>query len=135
MDSSKYSEKWQERFEFFEKNGCPSSKGHQEALRKVTFSKRIKISMNFFAVFFGIFYFLILGLWKKGLALLGMIFAVAIAIGITEEIVGYELSDAIWNGLGAGFAILYGFSANYSYYLKEVKGDDSWNPFKGIFSK
>ncbi|WP_081990789.1 DUF2628 domain-containing protein [Xenorhabdus nematophila] len=91
--------------------------------------------MNFFALFFGIFYFLILGLWKKGLALLGIAFAVSIAIGITEEIVGYNFSDALWNGLGAGFAILYGFSANYSYYLKEVKGDNSWNPFKGIFTK
>ncbi|CDL79711.1 DUF2628 domain-containing protein [Xenorhabdus cabanillasii] len=133
MDKSKYSEKWQERFEFFENNGSPASKKNREALRNLPFLKQIKINMNFFAVFFNFIYFIILGLWKKGLTLLGFIFAIIFILGIIDSIFSLELSDNFYNAIGVAFAFLYGLSANYAYYLKEIKGDDSWNPFKGIF--
>ncbi|MBD2813833.1 DUF2628 domain-containing protein [Xenorhabdus sp. Flor] len=76
----------------------------------------------------------ILGLWKKGLTLLGIIFAISFILGIIDSIFSLELSDNFYNAtIGVVFAFLYGLSANYAYYLKEIKGDDSWNPFKGIF--
>ncbi|WP_340617965.1 DUF2628 domain-containing protein [Xenorhabdus entomophaga] len=135
MDTSKYSEKWQERFEFFEKNGSPYCKESKEQYMQLTFMKRIKIGMNFFAFFFGIFYFLIIGLWRKGLTLLGMTFLAVAIIGVIESMMGVEFSDAIWRPLGLVFAALNGIVANYAYYLKEVKGEDGWNPFTGVFSK
>jgi hypothetical protein len=27
---------------------------------------------------------------------------------------------------------MYGLSANYAYYLKQVKGSQGWNPFEGL---
>lgn len=27
---------------------------------------------------------------------------------------------------------MWGFTANYAYYLKKVKGLDGWNPFEGF---
>ncbi|MBI6550123.1 DUF2628 domain-containing protein [Xenorhabdus lircayensis] len=134
MDTSKYSEKWQERFEFFEKNGAPSSKEHKEAFKKLSALKRLKINMNFFAFFFGIFYFITIGMWKKGLTILGIGFALFFAFIIFSMIVPIppDYAEIIGTGLGTVMAALYAISANYAYYLKEIKGDDSWNPFKGL---
>jgi len=28
--------------------------------------------------------------------------------------------------------LMYAVATNYAYYLKEVKGEQGWNPFKGI---
>ncbi|MDE9564267.1 DUF2628 domain-containing protein [Xenorhabdus bovienii] len=135
MDISKYSEKWQERFKFFEKNGAPPTQEYREAYRKTPFLKRLKIDMNFIALFFGIFYYLIIGLWKKGLILLGINIAVFSIMGIFGVISGIDISDNIYNAMGVAFSLLNGYIANYAYYLKEIKGDDGWNPFKGIFTK
>ncbi|WP_446470594.1 DUF2628 domain-containing protein [Xenorhabdus stockiae] len=133
MDAPKYSEKWQERFEFFEKNGSPASKKNREEYRKLPFLKKIKINMNFFAFFFGIIYFVIIGLWKKGLVLFGLVFATGFSLGVVQLMLDIEFSDSIYNAIGIAFAGLNGIAANYAYYLKEKKGDNSWNPFKGIF--
>ncbi|CDH07184.1 conserved hypothetical protein [Xenorhabdus bovienii str. oregonense] len=46
-----------------------------------------------------------------------------------------DISDNIYNAMGVAFSLLNGYIANYAYYLKEIKGDDGWNPFKGIFTK
>ncbi|KEZ74361.1 membrane protein, partial [Pseudomonas syringae pv. syringae FF5] len=35
-------------------------------------------------------------------------------------------------GLNVVFSLMYALTANYSYYLKEVKGEQGWNPFKGM---
>ncbi|PHM31153.1 DUF2628 domain-containing protein [Xenorhabdus innexi] len=134
MDTSKYTKTWQERFEFFEKNGAPSSKEHQAAFKKLSFSKRTKINMNFFAFFFGLLYFIALGMWKKGLAILGVGIVIFIIFFIVSIIVPIspETANLISTGLSFAIAGIYAVTANYSYYLKEAKGDDSWNPFKGI---
>ncbi|WP_329888465.1 DUF2628 domain-containing protein [Xenorhabdus bovienii] len=76
---------------------------------------------------FGIFYFLAIGLWKKGLSL--FIFSILLAIGVTS------ISETLIYGTMPLTYIMWGFTANYAYYLKEIKGDDGWNPFKGIFTK
>ncbi|PHM60741.1 hypothetical protein Xsto_03685 [Xenorhabdus stockiae] len=134
MDISKYSKNWQERFKFFEKNGAPSSKEYQAAFKKAPYITRIKINMNFFAFFFGILYFIVLGMWKKGLTILGIGVALFFAFFMISAIVPLSLETANFISifLGATNAALYGVTANYSYYLKEKEGDDSWNPFKGL---
>ncbi|AOM42375.1 DUF2628 domain-containing protein [Xenorhabdus hominickii] len=127
MDISKYPEKWQERFKFFEQNGSPASQDFKVALKNLPAKSRILININWLAFLFGIFYFLFLGLWKKGLSLLAFSFLLIVAISSISEVFIYGATGLIY--------VIWGFTVNYAYYLKEIKGEDGWNPFKDIFTK
>ena len=90
------------------------------------------MSANVIAFFFGPIYFFVLGLWKKNLALIGVIIAVNIVIGVIFAILGMDVPAALGTGLNVVFSMMYALTANYAYYLKEVKGEQGWNPFKGM---
>ncbi len=120
------SEKWQERFSFFDKYGSPKTPEFKAAYKELAFGKRILIGMNIWAFFFGFIYFLILGLWRKALTL----FAINIAI---FTIIGFlPVNNGVINVVGIAVNILWAITANYAYYLKETKNDQSWNPFEGV---
>jgi hypothetical protein len=118
--------KWNTRFSFFERFGGPNSPRYREELKKLPFRQKLIVNGNFFAFFFGPIYFFILGLWKKGLALLGIQVALIVVLMILDA------PDALYRGFGTGFSILYMLLVNYSYYLKRVKGRDGWNPFEAM---
>ena len=126
------SPKWRERFAFFEQHGGPNSPGYQAAFKALPKRKRILININFIAMFFGVIYFLVLGLWKKNLTLLAIIVGVTIGVELVFSAMGQEVPMWFDNGLNVAFALMYGLIANYAYYLKKVKGSQSWNPFEGI---
>ncbi|WP_268801115.1 DUF2628 domain-containing protein [Pseudomonas huanghezhanensis] len=131
--TSKYSAKWQERFAFFDTNGAPGDPRYKAALKTLpTFGKKVLINANVIAFFFGPIYLFVLGLWKKNLALLGTIFLVYVVLVVIFAILGMEFPKALDNGLGVGFSFTYAIVTNYAYYLKEVKGEQGWNPFKGM---
>lgn len=132
MENTQYSEKWQKRFAFFEQYGAPSTAEAKAALKAESFRGRILIGMNFFAFFFGIIYFLILGLWKKGLVMFGITIALALILSIIDAMTGYSMPQGVFTGLGVGISAIWASIANYAYYLKETKGLDSWNPFEGL---
>ena len=130
--SKKYSAKWQARFDFFDRYGAPSSPGFSDALKSLTFRQKFRVNMNLIAFLFGPIYLFVLGLWKKNIMLILIMMAVYTAVIIALAIVGMEFPRYLQVGLGYGFNALYGMTTNYNYYLKERKGDNSWNPFKGI---
>jgi len=130
--SKKYSAKWQARFDFFDRYGAPSSPGFRDALKSLTFRQKFRVNMNLIAFLFGPIYLFVLGLWKKNIMLILIMMAVYTAVIIALAIVGMEFPRYLQVGLGYGFNALYGMTTNYNYYLKERKGDNSWNPFKGI---
>ncbi|WP_369308766.1 DUF2628 domain-containing protein [Providencia rettgeri] len=132
MEQKPYSNKWQKRFEFFDTHGAPDTPAYKDALKAESFGGRILISMNFFAFFFGIIYFLILGLWKKGLVLLGISIGLGIVLNIIDFMIGGTIPNGVYSGLSIGISALWAMIANYAYYLKETKGLDGWNPFEGI---
>jgi hypothetical protein len=133
QSTGKYSAKWQERFSFFETYGAPNDPRFKPALKALPkFSKKVLINANIIAYFFGPIYLFVLGLWKKNLALLGIMFAVYFGLSILFAIIGMEFPKPLDLGLSIGFAMMYALTTNYSYYLKEVKGEQSWNPFKGM---
>jgi hypothetical protein len=45
---------------------------------------------------------------------------------------GTESPRALDSGMSAAFSVMYAIMTNYAYYLKEVKGEQSWNPFEGM---
>jgi len=126
------SPKWQERFAFFEQHGGPSSPGFKEAFKALPKRKRLLINVNFIALFFGVIYFFVLGLWRKNLSLLAIVFALSMTVEIAFYVTGQDVPRAVNNALNFACGIMYAFTVNYAYYLKKVKGSQSWNPFEGM---
>lgn len=131
--TGKYSAKWQERFNFFDTYGAPSDPRFKEALKALPgFKKKLLVNANVIAFFFGPIYLFVLGLWKKNLALLGIFLAINIALSVIFAILGMEFPRPLSTGLSIALSMMYALMANYAYYLKEVKGEQGWNPFKGM---
>ncbi|MGF6417321.1 ABC-type multidrug transport system fused ATPase/permease subunit [Stenotrophomonas sp. AN71] len=125
VDLSRFSPKWQFRFTFFQQHGAPKEPGFKQAWKALSFGDRLKVNINFFAFFFGFIYLLILGMWRKALVVIG--------IGIVLTIVSLFLPDVVARPLFIAMNFLVASSTNYSYYLEQVKGKASWNPFEGMF--
>lgn len=119
------SPKWQYRFDFFRQHGAPKTKEYREALKALPFAGKMKVNINLFALFFGWVYLFILGMWRKALTVLG--------INVVLIIASFFLPDLVMRALFAAVGIAVGMSTNYGYYLEKVKGQESWNPFEGLF--
>ncbi|MDZ3992171.1 DUF2628 domain-containing protein [Pseudomonas sp. Teo4] len=132
QDVATYSAKWQERFAFFDAHGAPNAPTYKEALKQLPFKKKILVNGNFIAFFFGPIYLFVLGLWKKNLALLGIIILASMVVDILFGLAGMETPKPVDAGFGMVVNLLYALSTNYAYYLKERKGEQGWNPFKGM---
>lgn len=127
-----YSEKWQQRFAFFDEHGAPNSPTFKPALLKLPFKQKIRINANIIAFFFGPIYLFVLGLWKKNLTLIGILIALTIVTEIFYSATNFAYAKQVNFGVGFGMNILYAISTNYAYYLKEIKGEQGWSPFKGM---
>lgn len=119
-----YSKKFKECFEFFDQHGAPGTRPYSQALKAMPFAKRFWFMTNFMAFFFSFVYYFVKGLWKQGLVLVGITVLLSVVVAVLPQGMGY--------GVGVGYSILLGMSASYQLYLKEIKGVDTWNPFKGI---
>lgn len=122
-DLSQYSPKWQFRFGFFERHGL-GGPGYKEAFKALGFGQRIKLGMNFWAFFFTWAFFLVMGMWRKALSLIGLWLVLIVIAAFLPEGVG--------RGLGIAWSAMVASIANYAYYLHKVKGSSSWNPFEGF---
>jgi hypothetical protein len=118
---------WQTRFDFFRRFGLPrSSQESREAYRVLSLDQRMNISANVLAFVFGPVYFLAKGMWRKGLVLILVEFAVIFLFGM----LGFS---EIWlRAIGVGFAILATLIANYSFFLHKTRASTSWNPLEGF---
>ena len=132
QDSSKYNAKWQERFAFFDAHGAPNAPDYKSAMQQLPVKQKIKINANIIAFFFGPIYLFVLGLWKKNLTLLAILIAISLALDVVFALVDVSFAKQINFAVGFCFNLLYALSTNYAYYLKERKGEQGWNPFKGM---
>ncbi|MNI89161.1 hypothetical protein D3C73_1465310 [compost metagenome] len=64
-------------------------------------------------------------MWRKALVVIG--------INIVLIAVSLVLPDIVARALFIAMNFLVASSTNYSYYLEQVKGNTSWNPFEGMF--
>ncbi|WP_426144023.1 DUF2628 domain-containing protein [Pseudomonas sp. DWP3-1-2] len=129
---SKYSEKWQERFAFFDAHGAPNAPGFKEALMKLPFKNKVRVNANIIAFFFGPIYLFVLGLWKKNLTMIAILLTMNILLEIVYALTDFAYAKQLNFAVGFGMNTLYLFITNYAYYLQEVKGEQGWNPFKGM---
>ena len=121
--------KWEKRFAFFDKVGSPFSREASAASRDLKFGERAGIFFNIWAMLFGVIYFIILGIPKRGIVILAISVAVAMALWGVETFVDYS-PNWYWFVVWA----IYGGTANYYYYIKVRYGRDEWNPAKDLFS-
>lgn len=131
---ARYNEKFRKCFEFFDQHGAPGTPSYKQALKAMPFGQRFWFMFNFPVIFFGWIYFAMKGLVKQGLALIGITLLVFLSgvlvirlLGV-PDVIGMTLLMAVW----LGFVMLVSSTVNYQIYLKEIKGVDTWNPFKGI---
>lgn len=132
MGNNIVSGNWQKKFDFYEENGVPGSPGYRKALAKSPFPMQISLSMNAMAFIFGIVYFCVLGLWKKGLMLLLSFFVLVIVTGILEQTYGEDF-EFVYQIIGMTYAVVGATIVDSAYYLKKVKGIDNWNPFENVY--
>lgn len=123
--------KWQERFAFIEQHGRPGSATYKQALRGLSFGKRILVNSSILAFFFGPIYWFVLGLWKKNLAMLGLILAIVGIESLFEMLTGIAVHTAVDNGIRVAISLSYAILTPYAYYLNRVKNHQGWNPFEG----
>ncbi|MHA7662855.1 DUF2628 domain-containing protein [Mycolicibacterium sp. HS_4_1] len=124
--SSTVSPSWQKRFDFFNAYGLPNSTPESRAAyRALSFMDRLKLTSNILAFLFGPIYFFVKGMWRKGLTLLGIFFAVEVVLVVLD------VPDSLVRGIGFGLAAIAMTTANYAYYLHVVRGSQSWNLFEG----
>lgn len=90
FDRTQLSPKWQFRFAFFDRHGGPKDPAYKEALKTLPFGEKLKVGMNFYALFFGFIYFFILGLWRKPLGLIG----VGLVVGIVASFLPASIGNA-----------------------------------------
>lgn len=134
MANNEVSEKWRDRFKFFNQHGLPGTVTYRAARSQLTFSRRLKIDCNGYAFIFGFLYFCILGLWKKGLVLFVTAIVISLLIGFIEGLMHVNL-NALQKLINVGYMYVCSTSANTAYYLRMVKGLDSWNPLQGLTRK
>ncbi|ODR11920.1 hypothetical protein BHQ15_01095 [Mycolicibacillus koreensis] len=117
---------WRSRFEFFDAYGLQTTTlAAREAYKALPLGRRLRISSNFLAFLFGPIYFFVKGMWRKGLALLGLTVAVGVA-GMS-----LNLSDSLASAFGTAMGLVAMMTANYAYYLHVRADSRSWNPFEG----
>lgn len=117
---------WQKRFDFFNAYGLPNSTPESRAAyRALSFMDRLKLTSNILAFLFGPIYFFVKGMWRKGLTLLGIFFAVEVVLVVLD------VPDSLVRGIGFGLAAIAMTTANHAYYLHVVRGSQSWNLFEG----
>ena len=118
---------WRKRFAFFADHGSAFSPGGAEALRKLPFWTGASIRSNVWGFIFGPLYFLFLGMWKRGMAIV----AAVIAIGLIAERLFGSSADGPVAVLSSVFCSM---TVNYARYIKVTEGRDEWNPIADIFT-
>ena len=124
--------KWRECFDFYDAHGAPNSPEFRAAFKELSGRQKRRININLFGFFFGALYFFVLGMWKRGLTLLAIVVGVTVLEIVVTMVTGVDIPRAVDFGINIGLAMLSAMTVNYSYYLKQMKGNNGWNPFEGM---
>lgn len=121
------SDSWRWKFDFFDTYGLPSASPEAKAAyRNLSLMAKLRLTSNILAFLFGPLYFVVKGMWRKGLTLLALTITVAVVLVVLD------VNETLGRGIGMGIAALAMSTANYAYFLHVVRGSQSWNPFEGF---
>lgn len=110
--------KYKNLFETIDNAGGLNNRGglNSAGIKHLTFPEKMRISFNPWAFLFGIFYFIYVGMWKKGLGLLLIGFLLVVA----GQIFLHNNSGTI------AANILFGLRANVALYKEYELGQKTW---------
>ncbi|TWI63514.1 uncharacterized protein DUF2628 [Pseudoduganella lurida] len=112
---------WRRRFALIEQAGGPTF----EKIRTLPLRERFRAAFNVWALFFGPFYFMAKGMWKRAItltvALIGSNFAVNVILAAMGAPEG--AADAAFH---AGGPVTFAAVCNLAYYKAKVLGDWGW---------
>lgn len=114
-------EVWKKRFELIERAGGLK----MTRLKDLSFGERIRCNFNLLAGLFGPIYYATKGMWKRGLAYVGLGLAGIVMLETLISLAGFgHLLDGVhYTG---GWIGLFAYQANRDYYKKIVLGDNRW---------
>ena len=115
------SQNWQARFALIEKAGGPKL----PKLKALSPGERFRVVMSFWAFFFGPFFYLAKGMWRKAITLSVLGYGIVFVAIFVLVLSGYE-DEALFRGLGFGVSALFGIRAIPDYYRKMVLADNRW---------
>lgn len=113
------SDAWKAKFYLIERAGGIKL----QKFKELSFGERIKVNNNILCFLFGPIYYIIKGMWKKGITLSLIILVISIPIILGLESLGLEKFE---KSLGYGFAAIYAARANRDYYKKMVLDENGW---------
>lgn len=117
--STDLSPAWRARFELIDKAGGASLPG----LKSLSMGERFKL-MNWWALFFGAFYYIAKGMWRKGIALAVVLVLASMVVSLIIDMLALPIySDGLTTGASAA---LFSLRANIDYYKKIVLGQNGW---------
>ena len=119
IESLAVSRRWKNKFRLFEKAGG----ANLSRLRDLSLSERIKITFNFLSFLFGPIYYVIKGMWRKGLVLFVVCAGVVLTLAFGLELAGLGRLNS---SLGYGVGIVFATRANIDYYKKMVLQQNGW---------
>lgn len=111
------SKSWKEKFSIIEKAGGVKLPKNRE----LTFRERSKAIFNVWGWFFGPFYYLTKGMWKKAIVFTALCIAAIVVLEAIFESMG--ISTTLTNFIGPA---VFGTRANIDYYKKIILGDNGW---------
>lgn len=113
------SESWKTKFRLIEKAGGVK----QPNFKALAFGERMKIAFNILGFLFGPIYYIVKGMWKKGLALFAACFVAVFVVALVLELMGL---GRLANAVGYAAAAIFAVRANIDYYKKMVLGENGW---------
>ena len=113
------SDAWKARFRLIEKAGGVKV----PQFKTLAFGERMKISFSILAFLFGPIYYIVKGMWKKGLALFAVCLVALFTVVFALELAGL---GRLANAAGYAVAAVFAVRANIDYYKKMVLGENGW---------
>lgn len=131
IDTLDVSDKWKRYFKSIQKYGglqAPLAKALPPDQRKAALKEMAPPISSFALAFvFGFFYYLVKGMWKKGLVLLAFVLVIVIGVSFALYLVGGETLANATRFLGGA---IFGIVAPRDFYAFKVEGDDGWMPVR-----
>jgi len=117
---------WQRRFEFYALSGSPFSRSGRDAYGALSAGDRLELGFNWWAFFFGILYYIFLGITKRGVGLA--------AISLIFWLILLSVDASTWWMRAHAIATqtVFGGMANYYYFIRITRGRDEWDPLKDV---
>jgi hypothetical protein len=113
------SQKWKRKFHLIAIAGGP----HLTKTEDLSSSEHFEVRFNMFAMAFGLIYYVVKGMWRKGISLFLLVNVCAFILAFGVAFLGFKWMVPM---VSACTQVIFAFRANADYYDRMVEGDNGW---------